>query len=63
MRFRPPLPVLVSIVTIARLVPPIVATPRFRLAGTSLTVPAVIVRVAVADLVLSFTETAWSATV
>ena len=61
--FRLAFPVLVSVVTIVRLVPPIVVPPRLRLAGTSLTVPAVIVIVAPADLVASFTETALSVAV
>ena len=59
--FRLATPVLVSVVFFpVGLVPPTVAAPRLRLAGTSFTVPAVIVMVAEADLVVSFTETALS---
>lgn len=61
--FRFPLPVLVSVVTITRLVRPTTTTPKLRLAGTSFTVPAVMVMVADSDLVVSSTETAFSAAV
>ena len=60
---RVPLPVLVRVIALAALVSPTITPPRFRMAGTSLTVPVVIVITAVADLVVSFTETALSATV
>ena len=55
-------PVLVRVV-VAELVRPVFTEPKFKLAGTTLTVPLVTVIVALADFVASVTEVAVSVTV
>jgi hypothetical protein len=50
-------------VVVAELVRPVFTEPKFKLAGTTLTVPLVTVIVALADFVASVTEVAVSVTV